>query len=169
VESLQAGDTTAFSYLYDNYSAALYGLLLRIVQDDTLAKDLLQESFVKIWKYIGSYDSRKGRLFTWMLNICSTHAFEMIRSEVYKQSFKTLESECTTCSATDGSDHTDNYDYKVLDTTLENLPPEQAMLFMKIVYEGYTHDEVSKELKISLGHVKTLTRSAFIHLRKLQS
>ena len=66
---LQNHDQQAFSYLYDNYSAALNGIIYRMVDNRELAEDILQEAFVKIWNNFSSYDTGKGRLFTWMLNI----------------------------------------------------------------------------------------------------
>ena len=68
---LQQKDQQAFSYLYDNYSAALNGVIWRLVEDRELAEDILQEAFVRIWNNFSSYDSAKGRLFTWMLNLAA--------------------------------------------------------------------------------------------------
>ncbi|HEX8460116.1 MAG TPA: sigma factor, partial [Segetibacter sp.] len=69
VTLLKQRDESAFNYLYDHYSGSLYSIILNIVPDRELANDLLQEIFVKIWRQIETYDSSKGRLFTWMLNI----------------------------------------------------------------------------------------------------
>ena len=65
VDLLKQHQQSAFSYLYDNYSAALYGIILSIVPDRDLANDVLQEVFVKVWKQITTYDETKGKLFTW--------------------------------------------------------------------------------------------------------
>src|SRR5207253_4702565 len=65
---LQNRDQKAFSYLYDNYAAALNGVIYRMVENRELAEDILQEAFIKIWNNFSNYDSLKGRLFTWMLN-----------------------------------------------------------------------------------------------------
>jgi RNA polymerase sigma-70 factor (ECF subfamily) len=66
---LKAKGQQSFSYLYDNYSGALYSIVLQVVPDRELASDVLQEVFVNIWRKIESYDPAKGRLFTWMLNV----------------------------------------------------------------------------------------------------
>jgi RNA polymerase sigma-70 factor (ECF subfamily) len=60
---LKANDKAAFEYLYDNYAAGLYGIIRRIVKDDDKAEDVMQDSFIKIWKNIASYDAGKGTLF----------------------------------------------------------------------------------------------------------
>ena len=70
VNLLKQNNKAAFSYLYDHYSGALFGIILKIVnQDEETSEDVLQDVFIKIWKKIATYDSTKGTLFTWMLNI----------------------------------------------------------------------------------------------------
>lgn len=63
---LKQQDRGALSQLYDMYNAALYGVVLRIVQSPELAQQVLQDTFLKVWKNSASYDSTKGRLFTWL-------------------------------------------------------------------------------------------------------
>ncbi len=60
---LKQKDDQAFSYLYDNYGGALYGIVKQIVNDGEIGNDVLQEVFVSIWRKIDSYDSSKGRLY----------------------------------------------------------------------------------------------------------
>ena len=78
---LKNKDGNAFSYLYDNYSAALYGVILRILkQDEGAAEDILQDAFMKIWSKMAMYDASKGTLFTWMLNIARNSAIDALRT-----------------------------------------------------------------------------------------
>ncbi|HEY0031415.1 MAG TPA: sigma-70 family RNA polymerase sigma factor, partial [Bacteroidia bacterium] len=81
---LKNKDLVAYNALYDNYSAALYGIITRIVPAEEIAEDLLQEVFIKIWKSIDSYDPKKGRLFTWMLNISRNASIDYARSKQSK-------------------------------------------------------------------------------------
>ena len=83
VLALKAKDKQAFSYLYDNYSDALYGVINRIVLSNEIAGDVLQEVFVKIWKNIDNYSREKGSIFTWMMNISRNAAIDQIRSRQY--------------------------------------------------------------------------------------
>ena len=85
---LQHQDQQAFSYLYDNYSAALNGIIYRMVENRELAEDILQEVFIKIWNNILHYDAGKGRLFTWMLNIARNLTIDTLRSKSYKKQGK---------------------------------------------------------------------------------
>lgn len=86
VQLLRQRSQSAFGYLYDNYSGALLSIILNIVNEEELANDVLQEVFVKIWKQIESYDSSKGRLFTWMLNIARNASIDTVRSKSFQNS-----------------------------------------------------------------------------------
>ena len=64
IASLRAGREEALIFLYDNYSAVLYGAVLRIVRSPEIAQDVMQDSFIKIWKNAPHFDPNKSRLFT---------------------------------------------------------------------------------------------------------
>ena len=80
-----------FNYLYKQYSAVLYGVIRRVVYDETTAQDVLQEAFVKIYNNIAKYNPEKGRLYTWMLNVARNTAIDKLRSkgEVMKSKIQT--------------------------------------------------------------------------------
>ena len=82
---LQSGGRRALEYLYDNYSAALFGVLKRICKDHHTTEDLLHDSFTRIWLSRTSYDSSKGTLFTWMLAIARRLGIDLIRSGEYRK------------------------------------------------------------------------------------
>jgi len=88
VQLLQQKDQQAFSYLYDNYAPALNAVICRMVEDQTLSEDILQEAFVKIWNNFNSYDKLKGRLFTWMVNLTRNLTIDTMRSKSYKKQTK---------------------------------------------------------------------------------
>lgn len=76
--ALQAHGTADFSFLYEAYSPALYGYLLRLVNEPTRAQDLLQDAFIKIWSSSQQYDPQLGSVFTWMLSVTRTVAIESL-------------------------------------------------------------------------------------------
>lgn len=63
IQQMQAGDKTAFSTMYDQYFGALFGIVSKIIRDEAIAEDVLQDSFIKIWKNIHRFDSTKGSFF----------------------------------------------------------------------------------------------------------
>ncbi len=86
VTALRRKDDGAFGYLYDHYAGALYSVIKQIVADSEVSSDVLQETFVNIWRKIELYEESKGRLFTWMLNIARNAAIDKTRSKGFQQS-----------------------------------------------------------------------------------
>ena len=165
--SLQQQSEKAFSYLYDNYSAALHGIVNSIVQEKESANDVLQEVFLNVWKKISSYDPTKGRLFTWMLNIARNAAIDKIRSKGYKDSLKNQpfpENVDTNTIRTVAAPDVKDVGLKKI---LSSLKEEQRVLIDLSYFQGYTHEEISQVLNIPLGTVKTRIRSALTQLRTM--
>ncbi len=164
---LQRRDQTAFAYLYDNYSAALNGVIARMVDDTQLAEDILQETFVKIWNNFGQYDAAKGRLFTWMINITRNLTIDTLRSKGYKKQQKISQDENFVSSTQDKNFSTSKFDTIGIRKQVQNLKPDQKIIIDLAYFGGYTQEEISKEMSIPLGTVKTRMRTAIIELRKL--
>jgi RNA polymerase sigma factor (sigma-70 family) len=163
IASLRKKDDEAFSYLYEHYSAALYGVVKQIVGDAELSSDVLQESFVNIWRRIESYDETKGRLFTWMINVARNAAIDKTRSKGFQQSQLQipLDGEVIQPSVRPGID---DYGLKKL---ILKLKDEQRLLIDLSYFQGYTHEQIATALHIPLGTVKTRIRSALTQLRAL--
>jgi RNA polymerase sigma-70 factor (ECF subfamily) len=167
VMRLQNRDQQAFSYLYDNYAAALNGIIYRMVEDKELAEDILQEAFVKIWNNFSGYDTGKGRLFTWMLNITRNLTIDTLRSKGYKKQAKISSDENSVGNLSDDGKIAERFDAMGIRKQLANLKPEQRSIIDLAYFNGYTQDEISKEMGIPLGTVKTRMRAAIIELRKM--
>lgn len=162
---LQQRDDKAFSYLYDNYSGALYGIVNSIVTDREIANDVLQNVFVNIWKKVESYDATKGRLFTWMLNVARNAAIDEVRSKGFRDSQKNQ-------SISDNVDVPGAITEAITDDVglkkvLTKLKGELRILIDMSYFQGFTHEEISKALNIPLGTVKTRIRSALMQLRTM--
>jgi RNA polymerase sigma-70 factor (ECF subfamily) len=163
VASLRSKNDEAFSYLYEHYSGALHGVIKQIVGDAELSNDVLQETFVNIWRRIDTYDETKGRLFTWMLNIARNAAIDKTRSKGFQQSQRQipLDGEVVQPSVRPGID-----DYGLKKMILK-LKDEQRLLIDLSYFQGYTHEQIATALHIPLGTVKTRLRSALTQLRAL--
>lgn len=164
---LQSRDQKAFSYLYDNYSGALNAVISRMVEEPQLAEDILQETFVKIWNNFAQYDSSKGRLFTWLMNLTRNLTIDTLRSKGYKKQRKISNDEDSVSNYHDKNYNAEKFDTIGLHKQVANLKPEQKSIIDLAYFNGYTQEEISKELGIPLGTVKTRMRSAIIELRKL--
>jgi RNA polymerase sigma factor (sigma-70 family) len=165
VASLRQKDNDAFSYLYANYSGALFGVIRQIVTDGELGADVLQETFVNIWKRIDSYDASKGRLFTWMLNIARNAAIDKTRSKGFQQSQRQvpIDGEQFVAGVRPGID---DYGLKKM---MMKLKEEHRQLIDLSYFQGYTHEQIAQALHMPLGTVKTRIRSALTQLRALLS
>jgi RNA polymerase sigma-70 factor (ECF subfamily) len=164
VQFFKEGNVKAMDLLYDHYSEALYGVILRIVQNDELAADVLQDSFVKIWKNSRSYDPSKGRLFTWLMQIVKNKAIDSVRSQGRKRE---IQSELKIVSKDDGTKSEDpsiEYDMKVV---LSKLDSEQRQLIEHSYILGYSHPEIAEKFDLPLGTVKTRIRKSMQHLRSI--
>lgn len=164
VSLLQKGDKDAFDLLYSNYSSALYGIIYRILQKEDIAGDVLQDVFVKVWKKIDSYDTKKGTLYTWMLNIARNTAIDNVRKikREGKVEIQTFEEFVNSTNVHQTSQKTDHIGLK---TVVDELEPELKIIIDYLYFGGYTQKEVSDELGLPLGTVKTRSRKAIKILR----
>jgi len=160
VRLLQEKSKPAFSYLYDNYSGALYGIVLRILNnDEETSQDILQESFVKIWKNIETYDRSKGTLFTWMLNITRNTAIDILRT-LKRHTIQSIDDNVYNIDRQHS--HKTNEDNIGVKEMVNKLKPEYKIIIDLAYFGGYTQEEISEELKMPLGTVKTRARAALI-------
>lgn len=166
VSLLKNRDNRAFAYLYDNYSGALYGIILQVLNNSELANDVLQEVFVNIWKKIESYDPTKGRLYTWMLNIARNASIDMLRSKSFQNSQRNQAFPENVDGIAAGTFQT-NTDIIGLRKLLEKLKTEQRALIELAYFKGYTHEEIADIEGIPLGTVKTRIRNALQQLRNI--
>ena len=86
ITHLKNGDKIAINLLYENYADALFGVIKKVISDDDLAQDVLQETLIKVWKKGKSYDPEKAKLFTWLYRIAYNSAIDKIRSVNNKSS-----------------------------------------------------------------------------------
>lgn len=164
VTALRSKDDQAFGYLYDHYSGALYSIVKQIVGDAEVSSDVLQETFVNIWRKIDSYDENKGRLFTWMLNIARNAAIDKTRSKSFQQNNTLVQIMETDSPYGAVKPNIDDFGLKKI---LQKLKDEQRLLIDLSYFQGFTHEQISKALHIPLGTVKTRIRSALTQLRNL--
>lgn len=164
VNLLENGDKKAITLLYENYADALYGVIKKVIADDETAQDVLQETFVKIWRYSKKYDSSKAKLFTWLYRIAYNTSIDKIRalknktekevqietSSVYKVSFGEL-----------------NQDVLDIKKHLGSLDEKYQIVINALFFEGMTQQEASDELEIPLGTIKSRLKIGLRELKKI--
>lgn len=167
VIGLRNSEAKAISQLYKMYAPALMGIIKRIVRFDEIAEDVLQDTFVKIWKSIALYDSSKGRLFTWMANLAKNQAIDQLRSKSATNSSKTDDIITISSALLDYKSFFHlNTDAIGIKNLLYSLKSDQKTIVDLIYFQGYTHIQTSEILNMPLGTIKTKLRLSILALRK---
>ena len=168
VKLLLNKEESGFNYLYTNYSGALYGTILKVVLHEDEANEVLQDVFVKIWNNIQTFDVEKGTIYTWMLNIARNSAIDKIRSKAYKNNQK---NQSIPDFVNDSKQLTTEqiHNFGDVKNVVNQMRAEYSVVIKQAYFEGYTQEEISENLGIPLGTVKTRTRAAFQELRALLS
>lgn len=153
--------------MYDNYSGALYGVIARVVQSKEYTEEIIQDVFVKIWNSVHQYDSQKGRFYTWMINIARNTAIDYLKSKGFQNELKNQPIPDFVYNSTSLSESNNNSDFIGFNNVLESLDADKQELINMAYYKGYTQNEISEQLKIPLGTVKTKMRNALMKLKDL--
>jgi RNA polymerase sigma-70 factor, ECF subfamily len=164
VALLKQHDQKGIALAYDKFHAALYGVILKIVNDEALAEEVLQDTFVKAWRHRDAYDDSKGRLFTWLINIARNTAIDYTRLKSFSQKNQDIDSSVNSIDASEQLRI--NEDTIGIKEIVNKMPEEQRILLEYVYFKGYTQAEVAEKLNIPLGTVKTRLRTAIQHLRK---
>ena len=126
---------------------------------------MLQEVFVKIWKNIDSYNTSKGRLYTWMLNIARNSSIDKLRSKNFNNNQKNLSADNFVHLLDDNAKTINKIDAIGIKEFIKKLKPKCIQLIDLLFFKGYTQQEASEELEIPLGTVKTQNRNCMNELR----
>jgi RNA polymerase sigma factor (sigma-70 family) len=156
---LVARDEQALRILHDRYSRNLLTVIMRLVHDEGLAQDVLQEGLLKVWLSIDRYDPERGRLFTWMVRVCCNQAIDALRSPRHRfhSGNKSLEvggAQRASAAITFNPEHIGLRELTLL------LKPRQREVIDLLYFGGFTQAETAKKLGIPLATVKTRARAA---------
>ena len=164
VALLKAGSKAGFDYLYEHYSGAIYTVILSIVTDTEYANDVLQVTFVKIWKQASTYDEKKGRLYTWMIQIARNSALDVMRTKKYQLAKQNRELPADVYERGVAGINPDSIGLRGI---VGKMKEEHKELIELSYFKGFTQEEIAEALQIPLGTVKTRLRAALVQLRKI--
>jgi RNA polymerase sigma factor (sigma-70 family) len=163
-ESIRARNHQAFNHLYDNYSPALYGEILHIVNHKELAEDILQEVFIRIYQHAEDYDPKKGRLFTWMITIARNKCIDYLRSASHRET--RLDVPITENNGKQQSTSISSLEFKMVYKRMETMFPGSLKIIELLYVHGYTHDEAAAICKLPVGTLKTRVRKVISNFRQ---
>jgi RNA polymerase sigma-70 factor (ECF subfamily) len=180
VRCVARGDARALEVIYQRYSRGVYSLAMRLLSDTAAAEEVVQETFLKLWRQPSAYQPGRGRLLPWLLGVAHHHAVDILRRRQLEQRHRVVsppngngltdlvESIGLLSSEQDPQTSAAGVDQRVaLGRALAALPLEQRIPIELAYYRGMTQLEVAVALGIPLGTVKTRMRLALQQLRKV--
>jgi RNA polymerase sigma-70 factor (ECF subfamily) len=161
------GDAEAFTLLYDRHSRAAYSLAYRTMNGRQVAEDLLQDSFIKVWRSAGGYRVGRGSVRTWILSIVRNRAIDQFRSDASRRRTRDeVEASTPTSYPSEAFAETwRNTQQEQMREVLKMLPQEQLRILELAYFSGYTHVEIAERLCLPLGTVKGRMRLGLEKLR----
>ncbi len=167
IARLQRRDPQALAELYDQYGKMAYSLVLRVVRDNAIAEDLVQETFLRVWNRVHSIDAEKGSLGPWLLAIARNRAIDYLRSSAGRER-KAVE--------LDETDHASLYgemeagilisdQARRVKAAMEKLAPNYRTVMELAYFEGLSQSEMAVRMGQPLGTIKTWVRTALQSLR----
>lgn len=166
IDGLRQGKQEAISVAFDQYGAAIYGVVLRMVGDAVVAEEITQDVFLKLWNKWELFDPKRGTLPSWLLQIARNTALDHLRKKSFQNQLKT--------DPVDFAVSTSNHPSKELaiDTIglkeiVESLDTGARTVIELAYFSGMTHTEIAQHLDLPLGTVKTRLRKALGDLKKI--
>ena len=172
------GDAGSFSALYDRLSGPLYGLCLRMAGAESEAEDILQESFLTIWRRAATYDPARGSVFNWAVHLTRCKIIDHLRSRGRRLRIiaspdephpgeEPREREAASGDPGAGEATDQRAQAGRVRQGLGALPPEQGQAIELAFFSDLTHHEISARLGQPLGTIKARIRRGLLRLRDL--
>jgi RNA polymerase sigma-70 factor (ECF subfamily) len=160
-------DPGAANELYDRFAPRVYGLGMVMLGNTSQAEDLVQDTFVKLWRNANSYDPSRGSLDTWVLLIARSLAIDLIRRRVLEMRMLASEAQQEPAREPGPEDLAETQDLADrARLAMASLSAEQRAALELAYYGGKTSTEVAELEGIPVGTAKTRIRTALVKLRE---
>lgn len=165
LQRIRRGDEAALAALYDRHAHFVAAIALRIVGDRELAEEVVQDTFLRSWHHIDSYDPSRGRVITWLLGIARNRAIDMLRSRSH-QARRRERNSLSDAIPSDAAEFPDVFALReVMARAISILSTDQRQIIELAYYGGLSQTEIAQKLGLPLGTVKSRTRSGMEKLR----
>jgi RNA polymerase sigma factor (sigma-70 family) len=161
------GDDDALRELYDRLGQLAYGLAFRILRDDALAQDAVQEAFLGIWRAAGRFSAERAKPSTWVLTLVHRRAVDLVRREDRRRGEPLESAPEPVATGTLEEEAELGFQRKVVREALLRLPPEQREALELGYYGGLTQSELAERLGQPLGTIKSRMFTGLARLRDL--
>ena len=158
-------DEQALTELYRRFGRLAYGLAFRILRDDALAQDAVQEAFLGVWRAASRFTSERAKPSTWLLTLVHRRAVDLVRREERRRT-EPLQPE-TEPVGTEAPDEAELATQRqTIRQALRQLPAEQREAIELAYYGGYTQSELAERLGQPLGTIKSRMFTGLARLRE---
>ena len=162
------GDESALAELYDRVGRVAYGLAFRVLRDDRLAEDAVQDAFLAVWRTAGAFRAERAKASTWILTLVHRRAVDVVRREERRRT-EPLD-EATRDAATSESAEDEawlGFERQRVQDALRHLPNTQREAIELAYYGGYSQSELAERLGLPLGTIKSRMFAGLARLREL--
>jgi len=169
VERLRRRDPAAMTEIYDRFGRLVFSLIVRMVRDESVAEDLVQETFLRIWTRSQIFDGTRGALGAWIVTVARNRAIDYIRSSAGRASEQSVDLERFESPAAFANAESELVQAERGRRTRESLmklPANQREALELAYFEGLTQTEIAERMKQPLGTVKTWMRTGMRVLRE---
>lgn len=159
-------DAVAFERLYVATRAKLYGVLLRILGRPELADEVMQETYLKVWKMADKFNPAIATPITWMVALARNRAIDIVRKKgetSIEDEPQALEIAAETPTPLARREMTE--ELKRLLSCLGKLDPEKQRIVLLAYYSGWSRDQLAKKLDIPVNTIKTWLRRSLLEIR----
>jgi RNA polymerase sigma factor (sigma-70 family) len=162
-----SSDDQALAELYDRFGRVAYGLALRILRDEALAQDAVQEAFLGIWRSADRFLAERAKASTWILTLVHRRAVDLVRREDRRRGEPLERAPEPAAPETVEDEATLGFQRRVVQEALQRLPPEQREALELGYYGGLTQSELAERLGQPLGTIKSRMFTGLSRLRDL--
>jgi RNA polymerase sigma-70 factor (ECF subfamily) len=161
-------DESALAELYDRVGRVAYGLALRVVRDERLAEDAVQEGFLTAWRTAAGFRAERGKASTWILTLVHRRAVDLVRREERRRT-DPLPEDLPGRQAGEPADEAAwlRYERERVQAALAALPDSQREAIELAYYGGYSQSELAEKLGVPLGTIKSRMFAGLARLREL--
>jgi len=171
VERVAGGDQDALAELYDRFQALTFGMAVRITGDRTVAQDVVQETFIGLWRASGRFSADRATARTWIVAICHHRAVDAVRRRrpVAPLPDPELPAPQQLVTPDVWPEVSRGLDAEVVRRALAGLPESQREAIELAYFSGLTQHEIAERTQVPLGTVKGRVRLALVGLRRALS
>ena len=160
------GDDDALGSLYDRFGRVSYGLALRILRDERLAEDAVQEAFLAVWRQAASFRPERANAQAWVLTFVHRRAVDLVRREERRRA-EPLEPEAEAATGSTAEAVELRRRREAVQRALAQLPEEQRRPIELAYYGGFSQSELAERLGQPLGTIKSRMFTGLKRLREL--